>query len=101
LLQLVVEPLQLRLPLLLGLATVKLVFRPLHAGIIARVRCRRLDALLVLQVLLALLLIDLEALEFLPVLRAAGWRLKATLLLEHPQLQRVLLLLPHHLVLLQ
>lgn len=100
-LELVVEPLQPRLPLLFRLATVKLVFCALRAGVIARVGCRRLDALPVLRVLLALLLIDLEALEFLPVLRAARRRLKAALLLEHPQLQRVLLLLPHHLILLQ
>jgi hypothetical protein len=53
------------------------------------------------ELLLPLLLLDLELLSRLLLADIGGWRLRGALLLLHAQLERVLLLLPLQLILLQ
>lgn len=62
---------------------------------------RRLDVLPVMQFLLLLFLPDLLAFELLAFSRPGRRRLETALLLLHAKLQRILLLLAHHLLLMQ
>jgi hypothetical protein len=96
-----VEALQLAASLLLGLLQLRARFRATRALVVGRLRRRRLDALPIVQLLLPLLLIDLELPRLLLLAQVGGRRLRGALLLLHVQLERILLLLPLQLVLLQ
>jgi hypothetical protein len=96
-----VEALQLAASLLLGLLQLRARFGPARALVVRGLRRRRLDALPIVQLLLPLLLIDLELPRLLLLAQIGGRGLRGTLLLLHVQLERILLLLPLQLVLLQ
>lgn len=92
---------QLLLALPLGPLSLQLCFRAPRTRILVGMGRWQLDVLPVMEVLLPLLLVDLQPLELLAFSRTGRRRLQAALLLLHAKLQRILMLLPHHLMLLQ
>ena len=85
----------------LRLLQLQLRFRAARALVVDRLRGGGLDALPVVELLLPLLLLDLELLSRLLLADIGGRRLRGALLLLHAQLERILLLLPLKLILLQ
>jgi len=100
-LRLGVETLQLATALPLRLLQLQPCLGATRALVVDRLRSGGLDALPVVQLLLPLLLVDLELLSGLLLARIGRRRLRGTLLLLHAQLERILLLLPLQLMLLQ
>ena len=96
-----IEALQLAAALPLRLLQLQLSLGAMRALVVDRLCRGRLDALPVVQLLLALLLVDLKLPCLLLLPRVAGRNLRSALVLLHAQLERVLLLLPLQLVLLQ
>jgi hypothetical protein len=101
LLRLPIKTLQLALALLPRLLQLQLRFRAARALVVDRLRSGRLYALPVVELLLPLLLLDLELLSRLLLADVAGRLLRGALLLLHAELERILLLLPLQLMLLQ
>jgi len=101
LLQLGLETAQLLLTLPLGPLPLQPRFRAPNTRILIGMGHRRVDVLPVLKLVLPLLLSDLHPLALLALSCLGRRRLQTSLLLQHTKLQRVLPLLPQHLLLVQ
>ncbi len=101
LLRLGIEVLQLAAALPLRLLQLQLCLGAARALVVHRLRGRGLDALPIVKLLLALLLLDFKLLSGLLLARIGGRCLRGALLLLHAQLDCILLLLPLQLMLLQ